>query len=108
MEKAYNFTDDEILDYFNKAWNLYKQGDRDMTKREFRQTCYNHDIHPRKLYESYNEYILSLADFQAGKFTKSDKQIKKLYTFLNNNMFKQSYSAPIEINVERDHYLYEI
>jgi len=108
MEKALKHTDDEIENLFQETWNLFKSGDENLTRRIFFRTVKDNDVDPRSLYEKYNEYIISLSEFQAGKYTKKEKQIKELYEFLQNKMYKLSFTSPVKRNIDRDKYLYDI
>jgi hypothetical protein len=76
--------------FYDHMWPIYPYGEDKLGANSFawiikRNTLWEGEpLTPERLVELYSEYVQSLNQFQAGKFTKAEHRIKDPYKWLNN------------------------
>jgi len=100
------YSDEEIDKYFERSFNLFKNGNPDMARNRFKQEIVECNISPELIYNKYRQHIEFCKPFQKEGFTKKEYKISDLYDFVHWKSYTKEFGSFGTNNYDRDKYFY--
>ena len=101
-----NYSDEHIDKFFEKAFNLFRNGNPIMAKNRFKQEVVECNVDPEMIFNKYKAHIDFCRPFQKEGFTKKEYTISDLYDFVHYKAYIKEYGSFGSNNIDRDNYFY--